>query len=365
MSVPRYGITTGACAAAAAKAALLTLIAKPPEHVSVPTPMGLRLEVQVEGCERLSSESASAWVIKDAGDDADITHGLKIVATVKLREDGEIIIKGGKGVGTVTKPGLSVPVGEPAINPVPRMMIEKAVQEVLPQGKGVEVIIEVPDGEKLADKTFNPKLGIVGGISILGTAGVVKPYSVKAYKRSLTPQIDVALACGHKCLFMVPGNIGARFAKQLFKAPEEAIIQTGDFVGYMLRKAAEKGAEKIILLGHAGKLVKLAAGIFNTHHRVGDARLEVIAAYTGVAGASPQLLDRILKANTAEEAAELLKEADLARQVFNLIAEKVRNRCMAKTDGKVEVGVIILSLSGEILGISKNIERVEEWLKFT
>jgi len=358
LSFLRYGISTGACAAAAAKAALLTIIDKPVDHVGVPTPVGLRLEVPVEGCEKLDSKSAVAWVIKDAGDDADITHGLKIFAIVKLSEDGRITIKGGKGVGIVTKPGLPVPVGESAINPVPRMMIEKAVREVLPPRKGAEITIEVPEGEKLAEKTFNPKLGIVGGLSILGTAGVVKPYSVKAYKSSLVPQIDVALASGHKCLFMVPGNIGAKFAKQLFNVPEEAIVYTGDFVGYMLNKAVEKGAEKIILMGHAGKLVKLAAGIFNTHHLVGDARMEVIAAYAGSVGASPQLINQILKANTAEEAAGLLKEAGIAGQVFSLIAEKIQSRCIEKTGGKVEVGVVIISLAGEVLGTSGNIERM-------
>jgi cobalt-precorrin-5B (C1)-methyltransferase len=361
----KYGISTGACAAAAAKAALLTLLDRPVEHVGVPTPIGLRLEVPIKGCRRIDSEKAVAWVVKDAGDDVDVTGGIEISATVRLLERPGVVIRGGEGVGTVTKPGLPVPVGEPAINPFPRMMIENAVREVLPPGKGVEVLIEVPRGAEIAGKTLNPKLGIVGGISILGTTGVVKPYSVKAYKRSLIPQIDVALASGHSWIFLVPGNIGAEIARNVFKAPEDAIVQTGDFVGYMLRKSVEKGAKNLILLGHAGKLVKLAAGIFNTHHKIADARMEVIAAYAASTGAHPQLVERILQCNTTEEAIALLREANLLRPTFNKIAERVRRRCIEKVENKAEISVIIVSLNGEILGVSGKAECVEEWLKST
>ena len=359
----KYGISTGACAAAAAKAALLALLDRPVEHVGVPTPIGLRLEIPIKGCRRIDSEKAMAWVVKDAGDDADVTDGMEIFATVKLLDGPDVVIRGGEGVGTVTKPGLPIPMGEAAINPVPRMMIENAVREVLPPGKGVEVLIEVPRGVEIARKTLNPKLGIVGGISILGTAGVVKPYSVEAYKRSLVPQIDVALASGHPWVFLVPGNIGAEIARNVFKAPEDAIVQTGDFVGYMLRKSVEKGAKNLILLGHAGKLVKLAAGIFNTHHKIADARMEVIASYAASAGAHPQLVERILHCNTTEEAIALLKEANLLRPTFNRIAERVRRRCIEKVENKAEITVIIVSLNGEILGVSRKAECIEKWLK--
>lgn len=365
MNFLRYGITTGACAAAAAKAALITLLDKPIERVCVPTPIGLRIEVPVAKCHKMGIESATALVVKDAGDDVDVTNGLKIKAIVRLTDNDRIIIKGGEGIGTVTKPGLQVAVGEPAINPVPRIMIENALREVLPQGKGVEVLLEVPDGEEVAKKTFNQKLGIVGGISILGTTGVVKPYSVEAYRRSLIPQIDVALASGYECLILVPGNIGAKFARQVFKVPEDAIVQTGDFVGYMLRKAVEKGAKKIVLVGHVGKLVKLAAGIFNTHHKIGDARKEVIAAYAGAAGATSHLIKQVLEANTAEDAAMLLKEAELAKQTFNSIAEKIRMRCSEKVEGKAQISIVIFSLNGEVLGTSGNLEWIEKWRKST
>jgi cobalt-precorrin-5B (C1)-methyltransferase len=361
----RYGISTGACAAAAAKAALITLLDKPVGRVGIPTPIGLRLEVPVEECLKIDSETASACVVKDSGDDVDVTNGLKIIATVRVTDDGKVTIKGGEGVGVVTKPGLPVPVGEPAINPVPRIMIENAVREVLPHGKGAEVSLSVPRGREAAEKTLNLKMGIVGGISILGTTGVVKPYSPEAYRRSLALQIDIALTRGYEHIFLVPGNIGGEFAKQIFKAPEDAIVQTGDFVGYLLRKAVEKGAKNIVLLGHAGKLVKLAAGIFNTHHKVADARMEVIAAYAGAAGAHPQLIKKILHSNTTEEAIALLREEKLARPTFDMIAERVRLHCAERVKGRAKISAIIFSLDGEVLGASGDFGCVGKWQKST
>jgi cobalt-precorrin-5B (C1)-methyltransferase len=358
----RYGITTGASAAAAAKAAVIALVGNPVEKVVIPTPIGLRFEIPVKESKKLSDAVAVATVVKDAGDDIDATDKIEISATVTLTSDGKVTIKSGKGVGKVTKPGLAVPVGESAINPVPRKMIRDAVKEALPQGKGAEVVIDIPEGEKVAKKTLNAKLGIVGGISVLGTTGVVKPLSMEACRRSLVPQIDVALAEGYKRIFVVPGNIGERITKKLFKVPDEAIVQTGDFMGYMFRKMVEKGVREIMLLGHPGKLVKLAAGIFNTHHKMGDARAEVIAAYAGAVGADTETLNGILQSNTTEEAAELLKQAGLLRATFDLIAEKVRSRVMERIEGKAEVSVIIVSLDGAILGMDKTARCAEPWL---
>jgi len=358
----KYGVTTGACAAAAAKAAVTALVSEPVDRVVIPTPIGIRFEIPVKQSKKLSPDVAVATVIKDAGDDIDVTDKIEISATVKLTDDGKVTVKSGKGVGVVTKPGLAVPVGESAINPVPRKMIMEAVKEALPRGKGAEVMIDIPEGEKVAKKTLNAKLGVVGGISVLGTTGVVKPLSMEACRRSLVPQIDVALANGYKRIFMVPGNIGERITKQLFKAPDEAIVQTGDFMGYMLDKAVEKGVKEIVLLGHAGKLVKLAAGIFNTHHKMGDARAEVIAAYAGAVGADAETIKRILQSNTTEEAAEILKQARLTRETFNKIAEKVRSRVMERIKKKAEVSVIIVSLDGVILGMDENARCAEPWL---
>jgi cobalt-precorrin-5B (C1)-methyltransferase len=361
--VLRYGNTTGACAAAAAKAAVIALLGEPVDRVGVPSPIGVRFEIFVKQSKKLSNDTAVATVVKDAGDDIDATDKLEISATAKLTDDGKVTIKGGVGIGIVEKPGLPVAIGEPAINPTPRRMIEESVKEALPKGKGVEITLNIPEGEKVAKKTLNAKLGVVGGLSVLGTTGVVKPLSLEACRRSLVPQIDVALAKGYTRIFMVPGNIGDRIARKLFNPPEDAIVQTGDFMGYMLDKAVEKGVKEIILLGHPGKLVKLAANIFNTHHKVADARNEVIAAYAGAVGADSQVLNRILQSNTTEEAITILKEANLLKQTFDRIAEKVSARVSDRVEKKAKISVIMVSLDGVVLGTDENARSIKPWQK--
>jgi cobalt-precorrin-5B (C1)-methyltransferase len=360
----KYGITTGATAAAASKAALIALLKEPVDRVVIPTPIGLRFEVQVKSSRKIG-DSAEAVVVKDAGQDIDATDKMEITATVKLTNDGKVIIKSGLGIGKVTKPGLQVPIGEGAINPVPKSMITEAVKEVLPPGKGVEVTISAPEGANIAKKTMNAKLGIQGGVSILGTTGVVKPLSLEACRRSLVPQIDVALARGYKRLVFVPGNIGERIAKQQFNVPEDAIVQTGDFVGYMLDKAAEKGVKEIILLGHSGKLVKLAANIFNTHHKVGDARNEVIASYGGAVGANQKIINELLAANTSDEGTEILKAANLVEATYNRIAERVHQRVSDRVENKIKISVVIVSMDGKVLGMDENARCNKPWLKLT
>ena len=359
----RYGNTTGACAAAAAKAAVITLVGNPVDRVGVPSPIGVRFEIFVKESKKLGHNTAVATVVKDAGDDIDATDKLEISATAKLTDDGKVTIKGGTGIGIVEKPGLPVAIGEPAINPTPRRMIEESVKEVLPKGKGVEITLNIPEGEKVAKKTLNAKLGVVGGLSVLGTTGVVKPLSLEACRRSLVPQIDVALAKGYTRIFMVPGNIGDRITRKLFNPPEDAIVQTGDFMGYMLDKAVEKGVKEIILLGHPGKLVKLAANIFNTHHKVADARNEVVAAYAGAVGADSQVLNRILQSNTTEEAIAILKEANLLQQTFDRIAKKVSSRVSERVEKRARISVIMVSLDGVVLGTDENARSIKPWQK--
>ena len=361
----RYGNTTGACAAAAAKAALIALIDRSVDRVGVPSPIGVRFEILVESAKKLSDDTAVATVVKDAGDDIDATDKLEITATVKLTADGKVTIRSGKGIGMVTKPGLAVPVGQAAINPIPRRMIEESVREALPAGKGANVTLDIPEGEKVATKTLNAKLGVLGGLSVLGTTGIVKPLSMEACRRSLVPQIDVALSAGFERVFFVPGNIGERITKKLFKPPEDAIVQTGDFVGYMFDKAVEKGVKQILFLGHPGKLTKVAANIFNTHHKVADARNEVVAAYAGAEGADAALINQILQSNTTEEAITLLKQANLSKQVFNRIAERVSQRISERVQQKIKISVILVSLDGEILGADKNARSSETWLKLS
>ena len=361
----KYGITTGATAAAAAKAATIAALKEPVDRVVIPTPIGLRFEVPVKSSRKLAKDSAEAVAVKDAGQDIDATDKMEITATVKITDDGKITIKSGVGIGVVTKPGLQVPVGEGAINPVPRIMITEAVKEALPAGKGAEIIICAPEGANIAKKTMNAKLGIKGGVSILGTTGVVKPLSLEACRRSLVPQIDVAIARGYKRIVFVPGNIGERIAKEKFKVPEDAIVQTGDFVGYMLDKAVEKGVKEIIFIGHSGKIVKLAANIFNTHHKVGDARNEVIASYAGAVGASTQTINEVLAANTSDEASEILKPTGLLEKTYDKIAARVNQRISDRVENKIKLSVVIVAMDGSVLGMDENARCNKPWLNLT
>lgn len=359
----RTGFTTGACAAAAAKAAALALCKSPINVVKIKCPSGQEIQIPVKECEVLNPNTAQASVVKDSGDDAkfDVTHGLEICARVSFHDGNGITVKGGDGVGIVTKPGLPVPIGEPAINPVPKGMIIDSVREVLPPDVSAEVLIRVPDGTKVAKRTFNPKLGILGGISILGTTGIVRPHCLKAFIRSMAAQIDVAVAQGYACLILVPGNIGEKIAKELFDTPTDTIVQTGDFVGYIIGKTVEKGVKQIVILGHPGKLVKLAAGIFNTNHRVADARREIVAAYAALAGASKLVIKNILRANTTEEMAKILDQSSLSDTTFNLIADAVKERVNERTGGRVKVSVVMVSLERKILGSDSEARGLKIW----
>jgi len=350
----KYGITTGATAAAAAKAATITAVTQPVDRVVIPTPIGLRFEVPIKSSKKLNPDQAQATAVKDAGQDIDATDKMEITATIKLTNDGKINIRSGTGIGKVTKAGLQVPPGEGAINPVPRAMITEAVKEALPPGKGADILISAPDGANIAKKTMNAKLGIKDGISILGTTGVVKPLSLEACRRSLVPQIDVALAKGYKRILYVPGNIGERIAKEKFNTPEDAIVQTGDFVGYMIDKAVEKNVKEIIILGHSGKIVKLAANIFNTHHKVGDARNEVIASYAGAVGANQQTINALLVANTSDEGTEILQKTNLTEPTYNRIAQRVHQRVSDRVDNKIKISVVIVAMDGRVLGMDTN-----------
>ena len=325
------------------------------------------MEIPIEKCEVTSPSAARASVVKNSGDDAkyDVTHGIEIFATVSLHRGTGISVKGGEGIGIVTKPGLPVPIGEPAINPVPKRMIIESVKEVIPSNVSAEIVISVPDGASVANRTYNPRLGIVGGISILGTTGIVKPRSLSALIASVEAEIDVAVAQGHQRLILVPGRIGERIAKQLLETSTDEIIQTGDFIGYGIRKAAEKGVKEIIILGHAGKLVKLAAGIFNTNYRVADARRETVAAYAAEAGAPRNVIEMIMHANTTDEMAETLERYDLSETTFNLIANSARDRVDQKTGSKIKANIVIVSYDGRVLGSDSQARGLHIWRRST
>ncbi|SJZ37049.1 cobalt-precorrin-5B (C(1))-methyltransferase CbiD [Selenihalanaerobacter shriftii] len=344
----RRGYTTGTTAAGAAKAATDTLYSgRLVRKVKVDTPAKIVVDLEVIKIKKKENQ-VSCTILKDGGDDPDITDGLEIIAEVSKIESG-VELEGGQGVGKVTKPGLVVEVGEVAINPVPRKMIIQEVKKVLPPKAGVKIKIKVSRGEEIAKKTFNPRLGIEGGISILGTTGIVEPMSKKAYKESLVVAIDQAIAEGNKELVFIFGNYGKRMAKSL-GVPDNQWVKMSNFVGYMLKRAAEKGIKRIILLGHIGKLVKVAAGIFDTHSKVSDARLETIAAYTASLGGSQQVIERILQANTTEEALQILKEVGLAENVFETLAQRVVTKATEKVDGAIDFGSILFSMDKEVLG---------------
>ena len=345
----REGYTTGSCAAGAAKAACLLLRGDGlPERVEIPLPNSARLMMPIH---RGESEylKARVSILKDGGDDADITHGLEIQAIARLLAPlGDVHIRGGQGVGTVTKKGLAIEIGESAINPVPRQMIWEAVREVFPQEE-LEIIIEVPDGEVAALRTLNPRLGIIGGISILGTTGIVRPMSEEAFKTSILPELDQAVAYGHKTIVLTPGHYGYRVATERFKIPAEAVIQMSNFVGYLLEEAAYRGIEQVILLGHVGKLIKVAGGIFHTHNRVADARMEILLAHAALAGVNVDTLKHLAELTTTEGAASellLLGEQKLLHELAHLASE----RAQAFTYGRLSVGTIMTLLNGQPIG---------------
>ncbi|WP_054258219.1 cobalt-precorrin-5B (C(1))-methyltransferase CbiD [Propionispora sp. 2/2-37] len=344
----RTGITTGTCAAAAAKAAILAWDGNPVTMVTVISPQGRGIEVPIADSKKTVSGGYAA-VIKDAGDDPDITNGVTLICQVEILNDADIQIKAGKGVGVVTKPGLSVNIGEPAINPGPRQMILTAVRDVLPEGHGAVITVSIPEGEGLAERTLNPALGIVGGLSIIGTTGIVEPMSEEAFKNSLAPQISVVRALGHDRIIFVPGKIGQNIALKQ-GLPEELIVQTSNFIGYMLEAAVRNGMKQVLLFGHLGKIAKVAGGIFHTHNRVADARMETISAYAAASGATRQAVRDLLACATTEAAIPIIRENGLS-QVFSLLSERASFRSMRYVFQDLQVGTVIVTLQGEILGM--------------
>ena len=353
----RSGITTGSCAAAAAKAALLAARGEIPELVEIITPGGTILQIPVQSAQG-SGHVGQASVIKDAGDDPDITHGVEIFAEVQLTpEQPEIVFRAGAGIGTVTLPGLQIPVGEPAINPAPRQMIINAIQPLLPPDCGAIVTLSIPEGEKLARRTLNPTLGIVGGLSIIGTTGIVEPMSEEAFKNSLKPQISVAKALGFQAIVMVPGKIGQDFAVHRYGLPAAAVVQTSNFIGFMLESAVEFGIKDILLFGHLGKLVKVAGGVFHTHNRMADARMETLAAYMAAEGAPQAAVRSVLECTTTEAAIPILQQYKL-ESVYSVLAARASLRAQRFIFEDAAVGTAIVSMKGDMLGLDEAARRI-------
>lgn len=356
------GYTTGACAAAGVKAALLFEAGESWQKVELTALDGTKLVIPVKAVKKTAEGAVVAEVVKFSGDDPDITNGVSVFTSVRhlLNSLDTIVFKAGKGIGTVTKPGLSVPVGEPSINPGPRQLIRNAVAEVLgTEHVPLEVTIEIPAGVELANKTLNPILGIVGGISVIGTTGVLRPMSEEGFKNSLVPQIDVARAAGFRDLIFVPGKIGERIAAS-WQLPTQAMVQTSNFVGFMLEAAAERGAERILLFGHIGKLSKVAAGVFYTHNRIADGRLETIAAYSAAAGLPQADVCRLLAANTTEDALEVLTKAGLKDAVCRKLAQRASARAERYLFQKMKIGTVMVTLDGQLLGMDDTAKNIGE-----
>lgn len=345
----RSGLTTGTCAAAAAKAAALALAGTAAVEVSVELPDGARVTVSVASTELLGEGVARAVVVKDAGDDPDVTNGSRIEVTVERGDDG-VRFRAGEGVGTLTREGLQLAVGEPAINPVPRAMIAAAIAEVLGADTGALVTVAIPGGRELAEKTFNPRLGIKGGLSVIGTSGRVEPKSSEAWMRSLLPQVDVVRAAGHETVWLTPGGLGEEFAVEELQAPADAVVQCSNFVGELLDYCGHTGVERVVLVGHVGKLVKVAAGIFDTHSRAGDARLETLAALAAADGASGPLVSRLLELPTVQAAIEPLAAVGL-EHVWGAVARRAAHRATQRAG--VPVDVVLIGYERELLGASE------------
>ncbi len=349
----RYGYTTGACSTAATKAALTALITgEAQEEAVIHLPVGRAAAFTMEKCE-IDGNSASAETIKDAGDDPDATHRARIISTVSWLDSACILLDGGVGVGRVTKPGLPVPVGEAAINPVPRKMILTVVEEILQEyeiHRGVKVVISVPDGEEIAKKTLNGRLGIVGGISILGTRGIVVPFSSSAYMASIAEAVSVAKACGCNHLVLTTGGRSEKYAMQQCPGlPEEAFIEMGDFVGFSLKQCKKQGIEKVSLVGMMGKFSKLAQGAMMVHSKGSSVDFDFLAEIARSAGASEELVTKITEANTASQVGDMMAEANL-NGFFNKLCEACCQQSFKHINDGIEIDTTIYTLKGQLLG---------------
>lgn len=350
----RTGYTTGACATAATRAALLALLeGVDAASVVITLPIGEIVTFAVHHYEHHLDGSVTASVIKDAGDDPDVTHGAQLCSTVSWRSTPGIALDGGVGVGRVTKPGLGLEVGAAAINAVPRAMIGHVVQELLVERgepRGVSVIISVPDGLERSRKTLNARLGVLGGLSILGTTGIVRPYSTASYKASISKAIDVAIACGSReHILLTTGSRSEKFARRYITLPEEAYVQMGEFTGYALRDCAAKGVRYVTLVGMIGKLSKIGDGRMQTHVAGAEVDLQALAAVARTCGASEEVVEQVRHANTARHFQELMVAHNL-RAVFDVICERARKASQAYVHDNVDVDVLMCDFDGSMLG---------------
>jgi cobalt-precorrin-5B (C1)-methyltransferase len=348
----RTGFTTGACAAAAAKAAARCLVRGVVlEEIQTTLPNRTHVVFPLHRCGR-SGSKAICSIIKDAGDDPDCTHGAELVAEVELQPEPGVEIRGGPGVATVTRPGLGLEVGTPAVNPVPRRNITEMVEEELVGSsyRGAIVAVSVPGGEEMAKQTTNSRLGLLGGISILGTTGIVKPYSTSAFKASVVQAIDVADERGLREVVLTTGGKSEAYAMRLHPdLPEEAFIQMGDFVGVALKHCTRRRVSRATIVGMMGKLSKMADGKMQTHAAGSEVNMELLADLAGDLGAPAGIRIEIRQANTARHVLEICAQGGLG-EITSLVCRKVVEHATHHTGGHLEVHAYLVDFDGSLLG---------------
>ncbi|MGX4590314.1 cobalt-precorrin-5B (C(1))-methyltransferase CbiD [Clostridioides difficile] len=393
----RRGYTTGSCATGASKAAVYMLITKNRINtINIDTPKGIPLLLKVDNI-NISDTFVECSIKKDGGDDIDATHTMDIYARAEIvskndKNKGYLTLKdidslstnseckselykfirvsGGIGIGVVTKKGLSVDVGKPAINPTPLKMINHEIRKligdnfesILGNDKVLKITIFAPQGETVAKKTFNPRLGIVGGISIIGTTGIVEPMSYEGWKKSLSIELQMKKEQGLDKIILVPGNHGEQFIREKLNLDIKYVVRVSNFIGYMIKEAQRIGYKKILMAGHIGKFIKVSAGIFNTHSKVADARSEILVANLALMGARYEFLNKINQCVTTEEAVELINNSEY-REVYNILSNKCRERVkqyLNEDSDDIDVEVIIFSMDKSLLGKSDNTDDLME-----
>ena len=342
----RNGFTTGSCAAAASKAAVYMLLTgKEKTNIDIDTPKGIIYSAEILDVKR-SENSVSCAVKKDSGDDPDVTNGSLVYSKVSFADIKGISIDGGEGVGRVTKPGLDQPVGNAAINSVPREMIAKEVSEVCDfydYTGGLNIIISVPGGEEIAKKTFNPKLGIEGGISIIGTSGIVEPMSTQAILDTIKIELKQRKELGFDYVAVSPGNYGLDFMRDTYGYDLDKAVKCSNFIGLTVDMAVELGFKDVLFVGHIGKLIKVAGGIMNTHSKEADCRMEIITALGIKHNVPLEILEKIQDCVTTEEAGKLLKECGKCDEVFEDAAKKVCANLERRAQGKIKTECVLFS----------------------
>ena len=345
----REGVSTGSCMTGGAAAAALWLVTgKCPDVIEVETPIGKTLYLDV-----VPKEKGVCGIVKDAGDDPDVTNGSEVITKVEiLPDDGGITFVGGDGIGTVTQEGLKLPVGEPAINPVPRQMAEKALRKII-GNRGAVVTVSIPGGENLAKRTFNPRLGVLGGLSVLGTTGIVRPMSEEAMKDSLLVELDMYARQGHRSILFVLGTTGENALKARY-GEFQCVLQVSNYIGFMIEEAVERGFTDILIGGFVGKLVKVASGTMNTHSHVADGRLETICTHAALHGASREIIERIYSCLTTKAAMKIVEEEGLM-DIWKDMAQKASFYCEKTAHGMARVGMIFLDGDNQVLAESENV----------